>query len=185
VPSPQAVDLALALDWYKDPVQGTDPRSWPNTQAGELVSSGKYRYRQQAGPQEAAGRALAAMLCDAIYRHAVLGCATVILNVPGHDSTRLSFGSRLAATVARDTGKPMSRVMTRSAYRPESKFGGTELARMLEDEFSVSEQVRSQSVLIVDDVIRSGTSMAAVAKAARASGARQVLAICAARTIRR
>lgn len=185
VPSPQGIDFVLALDWYKVPIQGADPRAWPNTEAGELVYSGKYRYRQQAGPQEEAGRALSRLLCDAISRHALLRGARAILNIPGHDSTRVSFGSRLAATVARDTGKPIFKVRARSPYRPESKVGGAELAEVLENEFAVSQDVRSQPVLIVDDVIRSGASMAAVAMAARASGASQVLGICAARTMRR
>ena len=49
VPSPHGVDFVLALDWYKDPVQGADPRTWPNTKAGELVNSGQV-------PVPAAGR---------------------------------------------------------------------------------------------------------------------------------
>jgi adenine/guanine phosphoribosyltransferase-like PRPP-binding protein len=56
---------------------------------------------------------------------------------------------------------------------------------VLEDEFIVSGEVRGRSVLIVDDFIRSGTSMAAVGKAARASGAYRVFGIGAVRTMRR
>jgi adenine/guanine phosphoribosyltransferase-like PRPP-binding protein len=79
----------------------------------------------------------------------------------------------------------MSRVGTKSAFRPESEnLGGAQQA-LLQDEFVVDEVVRGQSVLIVDDVIRSGVSMAAVGKTAHAAGARQVLGICATRTMRR
>jgi hypothetical protein len=184
VPSSPAVDFSLALDWYKKP-EGEDPYRWPNTAVGELVSSGKYRYRLQPEPQAMAGIALADRLCDAISRHPLLQGASTILDVPGHDTRRVSFGSRLAATVAGRMGVAMSRVGARSEFRPESKnLGGAQQA-LLEDEFMVAEVVQGQSVLIVDDVIRSGTSMAAVGKAARASGARQVLGICAVRTMRR
>lgn len=185
VPSSPAVDFCFALDWYKKP-EGEDSYRWPNTEVGDLVNSGKYRYREHAEPQATAGRALADRLCDVIGRHPLLRDASVILNVPGHDSRRVSFGSRLAATVAQRMGLPMSRVGTKSDFRPESKNLGGEQLALLEDEFTVADAVQGQSVLIVDDVIRSGTSMAAVGKAARASGAAwPVLGICAARTMRR
>ena len=184
VPSSAAVDFSLALDWYKKP-EGEDPYTWPNTEVGELVSSGKYRYRWQSEPQATAGIAVADRLCDAIGRHPLLRGVSTILDIPGHDSRRVSFGSRLAATVAGRMGITMSRVGTRSEFRPESKNLGGAQQSMLEGEFIVAEVVQGQSVLIVDDVIRSGTSMAAVGEAARASGARQVLGICAVRTMRR
>lgn len=184
VPISPTVDFALALDWYKKP-EGEDPYCWPNTEVGDLVSSGKYRYRYQAEPQAVAGRALTGRLCDAIGRHAILQGASIILDIPGHDSQRVSFGSRLAAAVARCLGLPMSRVGTKSAFRPESKNLGGAQQSLLQDEFVVAEVVRGQSVLIVDDVIRSGVSMAAVGKAARAAGAQPVLGICATRTMRR
>jgi Phosphoribosyl transferase domain len=184
VPISPTVDFALALDWYKKP-EGEDPYAWPNTEVGDLVSAGKYRYRYQAEPQAVAGRALTDRLCDAIGRHVVLRGASIVLDVPGHDGQRVSFGSRLAAAVARSWDLPMSRVGTKSAFRPESKNLGGAQQSLLQDEFVVDEVVRGQSVLIVDDVIRSGVSMAAVGKAARAAGARQILGICATRTMRR
>jgi adenine/guanine phosphoribosyltransferase-like PRPP-binding protein len=79
----------------------------------------------------------------------------------------------------------MSRAETKSAFRPESKNLGGAQQSLLQDEFVVNEVVRGQSVLIIDDVIRSGVSLAAVGKAARVAGARQVLGICATRTRRR
>jgi hypothetical protein len=184
VPTSPPVDFSLALDWYKNPI-GDDPYMWPNTEVGDLVASGKYRYRWQPVPQAAAGSALADRLCNAIGRHPLLRGASIVLDVPGHDSRRVSFGSRLAETVAARTGAAMSRVGTRSVFRAESKNLGRAQQAMLASEFTVAEVVRGQSVLIVDDVIMSGTSMTAVGTAARASGARQVLGICAARTMKR
>jgi hypothetical protein len=184
VPISPTVDFALALDWYKKP-EGEDPYDWPNTEVGDLVSAGKYRYRYQAEPQAVAGRALTGRLCDAIGRHAILRDASIILDIPGHDSQRVSFGSRLAAAVARGLGLPMSRVGTKSAFRPESKNLGRAQQSLLQDEFIVDEIARGQSVLIVDDVIRSGVSMSAVGQTARIAGARSVLGICATRTMRR
>ena len=181
-----AIDLVAALDWYKIPAEGMDPYQWPNTEAGELVSSGKYRYRQVPGPQAEAGRNLASRICDVIDRHALLKDASIVLDVPGHDSRLVSFGSRLAATVARDRDLPMIKVHSSSLFRAAAKeLERHKLAQVFEDEFRVPGEVRGCSVLIVDDVIRSGSSMGAVAKAARASGATRVFGIGAVRTMRR
>ena len=184
VPISPEVDFSLALDWYKNPI-GDDPYMWPNTEVGELVASGKYRYRSQPVPQATAGIALADRLRNAIGRHPLLQGASIVLDVPGHDNRRVSFGSRLAATVAERSGVVMSKVGTRSVFRAESKNLGRAQQATLMNEFTVAEVVQGQSVLIVDDVIMSGTSMAAVGAAARASGARQVLGICATRTMKR
>jgi predicted amidophosphoribosyltransferase len=108
-----------------------------------------------------------------------------VLNVPGHDRTRLSFGSRLAATVARDRGLRFVRVESRSEFRAEAKSASSaQRAAMLPDQFIVSQDLREESVLIVDDVFKSGASMTEVARAARAEGAADVQGICAVRTMR-
>jgi predicted amidophosphoribosyltransferase len=186
IPISSTVDFAAALDWYKTPLEGVDSHAWPNTETGELVYSGKYRYRQQAEPQAVAGRALASRICNTIERHPLLRDAAIILNVPGHDKTRVSFGSRLAATVARDEGLPILKVRARSSFRPQAKdLEGIDLAQMLDNQFIVSDEVRGRSVLIVDDFIRSGKSMTAVGEAARKSGAYKVFGIGAVRTMRR
>jgi adenine/guanine phosphoribosyltransferase-like PRPP-binding protein len=60
-----------------------------------------------------------------------------------------------------------------------------ERAMFFGDEFIVPTAIRGRSALIVDDVFRSGGSMAAVAKAARTAGAQEIFGICPVRTIRR
>jgi pyrimidine operon attenuation protein/uracil phosphoribosyltransferase len=185
VPS-EVIDFVLALDWYKVPVEDVDPRQWPNTGTGELVSSGKYRYRHAPEPQAVAGRSLAGRICDVVSRHALLSSASMILDVPGHDGRRVSFGSRLAATVARDLDMPMVKVRGKSLFRSQAKeLERNRLTQLLDDEFVVPGEVMGHCVLIVDDVIRSGTSMAAVCNAARRSGAGRVLGVSAVRTLRR
>lgn len=80
----------------------------------------------------------------------------------------------------------MVRVQTRSEFRPEAKnLSAIERARVLDNQFIVPDVVRSESVLIVDDVFKSGASMKEVAKAARRSGASTVQGICGVRTISR
>jgi hypothetical protein len=45
LPSLPPLKFAIALDWYKIPVDGVDSRDWPNTEVGELVHQGKYVYK--------------------------------------------------------------------------------------------------------------------------------------------
>jgi hypothetical protein len=180
------VTLAIALDWYKTPVHDVDPRDWPNTEVGELVFKGKYVYKTQEEEKSIAGRNLAGRICNAISRRAVLNSAEVILNVPGHDRNVVSFGPRLAATVAKYMKIPALRVSAKSEFRPEAKsLSPMERAMFLSDEFIVPLEIRGRSALIVDDVFRSGGSMAAVGKAAHEAGAREIFGICPARTMRR
>jgi hypothetical protein len=186
LPSLPPLRFAVALDWYKTPVDGMDPRSWPNTDVGELIHRGKYVYKMDEEQKSIAGRNLAGRICNAIGRHAGLNGAEVILNVPGHDRNIVSFGPRLAATVAKYMKVPTLRITARSEFRPEAKsLSPMERAMFFRDEFIVPAEIRGRSALIVDDVFRSGGSMAAVARAAHEAGARDIFGICPTRTMRR
>ncbi|HEV2252323.1 MAG TPA: phosphoribosyltransferase [Streptosporangiaceae bacterium] len=186
LPCSPPIKFAIALDWYKIPVDGVDHRDWPNTEIGELVHRGKYLYRTQEEQKGITGRNLAGRICNVISRHAVMNSAEVILNIPGHDRNVVSFGPRLAATVAKYLRIPNLRVTAKSEFRPEAKsLSPMERAMFFGDEFTVPTEIRGHSALIVDDVFRSGGSMAAVAKAAREAGAQEIFGICAARTMRR
>lgn len=186
LPVPSNVDFALCLDWYKVPVDGVNPFDWQNSRAGELVNCGKYRYKNHGTLQEQAGRDLTSMLCEAIDRDVLLQLADVVLDVPGHDSTRVSFGPRLAETVASWRGIPMVRVDSTSPFRTEAKnLDTTQRASMLAGQFNVPPTACGKSALIIDDVFQSGSSMAAVATAARASGVVAVQGLCCVRTMRR
>jgi hypothetical protein len=186
LPSLPPIKVAIALDWYKIPVDGVDPHDWPNTEVGELVHKGKYVYKTQEEQKSAAGRNLAGRICNAISRHATLNSAEIILNVPGHDRNVISFGPRLAATVAKYRRMPSLKVAAKSEFRPEAKsLSPMERAVFFRDEFTVPPEIRGRSALIVDDVFRSGGSMTAVATAAYKAGAREVFGICPARTRRR
>jgi Phosphoribosyl transferase domain len=185
LPSPACIDTAIALDWYKHPDDAVDPLSWPNTEIGELIYRGKYVYRHRPRPQAQAGRELVRLICNAVRSHPCLRQATIILDVPGHDSAQVSFGSRLAESVARALSIPMTRTSALAGFRPPAK--GTELAERrtsIEGQFVLERDLRSQRALIVDDVYRSGISMAETGRAARAVGAVRVDGIVPVRTLR-
>jgi predicted amidophosphoribosyltransferase len=122
-------------------------------------------------------------MVDIFDRHAALARATIVLDVPGHDATRLSFGSRLATTIADAQGMTMVRVNTRSQSRPEAKkLVGAQRAEILRDEFFITADLNGKQVVIIDDVYKSGTSMGAVADAARSAGALTVVGFATVRT---
>jgi predicted amidophosphoribosyltransferase len=172
------------LDWYKKPEEDVNPYYWDNTPIAQLISSGKYKYKNDGDMQSRVG--LVDLMCGAIERHGILTRATVVLDIPGHDGTRVSFGSRMAATIARRQGIPMIKVAAKSEFRPEAKnLEESERQDFLDDQFRVPQSLDGQRVLIADDVFRSGTSMGAVASAARDVGAAKVYGICGVRTMRR
>lgn len=121
-----------------------------------------------------------------IQAHPLLRKADIVLDVPGHDTERVSFGSRMAATVTRDFGIPRVRVNARDKFRPEAKsLDRAQRARILAGQFSIVDDLQGQTALIVDDTFHSGASMGETARAARVAGANRVFGICAARTRRR
>jgi len=179
--------VGVALDWYKKPVEGVPPNSWPNTEVGELIHRGKYWYQTDAQKQAEVGRDVVSRLCRAIQRHPVLRQVEVILDVPGHDSRkRVSFGSRMADAIARNLGRDRIRVQTRDEFRPAAKsLDAAGRAAVLRDQFRVDQSLVDRVVLVVDDVLRSGDSMNEVVGVAYRAGAKRVDGICAARTLKR
>lgn len=178
------LDFALALDWYKIPDNTVDSYAWRNTPNGELVHRGKYLYKNNREEQSKVGMQLVQNMCDVFPRHSALDRATVVLDVPGHDSERLSFGSRLASTVANATGKTMVKVCSKSKFRPEAKnLTAPERLEIFRDEFFITDDIRGSRVVIIDDVYKSGTSMGAVADTARQAGAFTVVGFAAVRTL--
>lgn len=178
------LDFGLALDWYKIPDNTVDSYSWLNTPNGRLVNRGKYWYKNNREEQSKVGLQLAQNMSGVFPRHSALDRATVVLDVPGHDSERLSFGSRLAATVANATGKTMVKVRSKSKFRPEAKnLIAPERAEIFRDEFFITDDIRGRRIVIIDDVYKSGTSMGAVADAARDAGALTVVGFAAVRTL--
>jgi len=185
LPALENLSGTIALDWYKLPPDAANP-NWRNTTSGEFVHRGKYWYNFDIEQQAVGGRVLAGFACEAVRAHPHLLRATIVLDVPGHDSRQVSFGSRLAATVARDTDKRFIRVAARDEFRAEAKaMNSAQQAESLRNQFEVREFLAGSHVLIVDDVFRSGASMRELARAAKAAGAASIYGLAAVRTMRR
>ncbi|MGH4018629.1 MAG: phosphoribosyltransferase family protein [Pseudonocardiaceae bacterium] len=133
---------------------------------------------------QSAGHWLAQRLGEVIAVHPTLATAEVVVAVPGHDRTLLSFGERLAATVGRQRGLAEIRVDSRREFRPEAKSRGSSSVHALDGEFSIGGDLAGCHALVIDDVVRSGATLQAVARAARAAGAGRISGLVCVRTLR-
>jgi pyrimidine operon attenuation protein/uracil phosphoribosyltransferase len=187
LPPPAHVDFAIALDRYKVAVDGVDPNDWMNTEIGDLVSRGKYLYRkpQDEAKLRAVGTILVHRLCDVIERHPTLREIDVIMGVPGHDHLLVSFGSRLSRAVANQRHARFVQCQSLQGFRtPAKELHASIRSDLIAGQFQCSEDLAGSEVLIVDDVFRSGATVAETARAARAAGSSRVVALCAVRTMR-
>lgn len=182
------VDYALALDWYKTAVECVAPQDWENTRVGDLVSRGKYLYSRRAEDvlkRKECGRELVHKLIEVINEHPLLRHVHGIIVVPGHDSKVVSFGAQVAVSVAQRMEKPFMRCEATRDFRAAAKeLPPEERASALHGQFVCTEDLTGMSLLIVDDVYSSGSTVTEVARAARAAGAKHVASLCAVRTMR-
>lgn len=181
LPAPSPMSVALALDWYN--AVGAESDEWAYTPTALVVRRGKY-WRERPRTVEAAGRWLAKRLDEVVTRHPTLATADVVVVVPGHDRTWLSFGERLAATVCTLRGLAEIRVDSRREFRPQAKSRDSSSAHELDGEFSIERDLAGSHALIVDDVFRTGSTLGAVARAAHAAGAGRISGLVCARTLR-
>jgi predicted amidophosphoribosyltransferase len=179
------LDVALALDFYKDPEEDGDGNvTWHDTESGRLVYRAKYS--GSAVAREAAWNRMADRLAGVIQRHALLRRADAVVSVPGHVTTEWRPGERVASRMARLVDIPFLRTSALHKVRPEAKAATQDEQPFdLSEEFQVALQPRHRTILIVDDVVKSGRSMAAVAAAARRAGAATVYGLACARTRRK
>lgn len=174
------LDAAIALDFYKDTSSSDDPSKWKDTGAGAMVNMAKYYGHPEALDD------LVGSLAKVISDHPMYAAADFVVAVPGHKSDSKSFGEQLAAAVAKKVGKPVVRPATANPERPAAKEREQgAAARNLEGEFSFGEEVTGRVLVVVDDVCRSGSTMSAIARAARDAGAVSVLGLVGAQTLRK
>lgn len=132
-------------------------------------------------------RGVGAALADAMVMVGPLPRTDVVTWVPlarrrlaerGYDQARI-----LAVESARRLGRPSAGLLRRAvATGPQSRRSGEERRRALRGAFEVRRRPVPARVLLVDDVLTTGATVAACAEALRSAGAREVHVLAAARS---
>ncbi len=171
---PANLDHALALDWTKVREQDSEPRAWPRTHTGTLVHFGKNCNDHRALND------LASDLAAVIAQHPSLRIANAIVTVPGSRADGDGFAERLARHVAERTQIRFSPTISVIGPRRPMKAASAEIPS---GAFTIQADLHG-SVLVIDDVYRTGRSMSEAARAARQAGASHVFGLAAVRTLR-
>lgn len=176
IPNSPSLDLSMSLDWYKQP---DDEGDLEHTRTGQLIFWTKYAKYPQGSNSRKAWSELVTDMAAAIGRHPMFSAAVAVSSPPGSSGDGTSFGERLGRSVAAKAGKPFL-VMKGPARAPQKE----EIVRDVRSDFELSEPVQGPIVL-VDDVFHTGVTLESAGLAARRAGSTSVMALTAARTLRK
>ncbi len=173
------LDVAVAFDWYGIPPD-EEHSEWRTTPLATLRKKAKF-WKSSPQVMEESRRRLTTLMTGFVDRHPLYGSAQAVVATPGHDRSELSCSEDLAERLACATGKLL--VMTDTQYQVRDQVKGDEPVN-LAGQFSMPSSLSDLTVIVVDDVIKSGKTMRHMGVAARKAGAARVLGLAPVRTMR-
>ncbi len=180
-----AVDEFWALDWH---MQNPEER----TPIGQLVYDAKtYKGYQVQTPKPGDPRAaaeLAHRLADRYSRHPTVASADRIIGVPANPpKVPHNLPEFLANAIADRCAVRFDKslvVKTSSTVEMKEGMPDDEKLSVIRGAYALSERVDGETVVVVDDLVRSGTTLGVIAEAVRHAGAKTVIGIVATKTLR-
>jgi len=132
---------------------------------------------------------LGTALANVVSGDPILRAADVLVPVPLHPGRWSERGfnqaEELGRVAARRTAIPLRRLVVRvRPTAPQTELDEEERRRNVRDAFAVSGAAAGLRVLLVDDVVTTGSTLRECARALRRAGARDVYAAVVARTVR-
>jgi ComF family protein len=130
------------------------------------------------GERHAISAMMGRLMATAVPPHEV----HIVAPVPLHPSRRRDRGydqaAMLAGHIGRSMGIPCRRNLLRRVRktRQQTTLDGIHRRENVRGAFAARERLQGETVLLVDDVLTTGATMAAAAEAARDAGAGQVIA---------
>ena len=139
------------------------------------------------GGDAAIARGLGELMAWVVARDGRFGRIDAVVPIPLHPRRFAERGfnqaALLALAIARQINRPMGEPVVRiQETSPQSKLPMNERARNVRRAFAVPrpDEVRDKRVLLVDDVLTTGATLSAAARALKRAGARRCVAVCAA-----
>ena len=181
------IDRLMVLDDYwtapgADPANGVQVR----TEVGELVHRAKDSSDEAAAAE--LGRRLARLARQSLLAQA--GPLPLVVGVPSHPVPAVDLPAVLAAALAAaGIGEHRPGLIVRRHRTQKLRDLGLDTAQRLDTVaaagYEVTEPVTDRAVVLVDDVVLTGTTLQYIAAQLQAAGAGPVTAAAAARTRRR
>lgn len=171
-------DASHCLDLYKLPDDRLPSDEWPYTPVGRLVYRAKYRWNQSCARDVAKEMALF------VASHPAFRAAGAIGAMPSSGSGQWYDAPPLwRQLLARQFGFQEIHIWrTRPVAAQKAITDKAEKARNQQNSMDCDAAVAGRSVIVLDDLYMDGDTLAEAVPAARARGARQVLALCAVKT---
>jgi len=174
----RGIDLAISLDWHKQPGENDD---LINTEMGRSIQYTKYATYPNGSSSRREWAKLVSAMSKFVLEHPEYVEAGAITAPPGHLSNGNSYGEKLAKAIARETQIPYLPMTANGERLPQKE---SSVIPDLTDEFEMEMSVEG-TILIIDDVFHTGSTLAGAAAAVRRAGASKVLSLTATRTLSR
>lgn len=170
-------DASHCLDLYKLPDDRLPTDEWPYTSVGRLV------YRAKYGSNQGCARDVGKEMALFVASHPAFRAADAIGAMPSSGSGQWYDAPPLwRQLLARQFAFQEIRIWrTRPVAAQKAITDKAEKARNQQDSMDC-DAVAGRSVIVLDDLYMDGDTLAEAVRAARARGAKQVLALCAVKT---